>query len=65
VHYIESDISSWSHKFEILEEDHDINAIIKNGKAFINKHFGISAKDKCNQIIKYCIEQISRKQNED
>lgn len=65
IHYIESDISSWPQKFETLAEDNDINAIIKNGKAFISKHFGICAKDKCNQIIKYCIEQISRKQNED
>lgn len=63
-HYVESSIDEWQRQFETLEETCCIDSIVDNGKAFINKHFGISAKDRCIQIIKYVIEQIYRKQNE-
>jgi hypothetical protein len=64
VHYLEYDIHTWHSKFDTLEQRHNINSVIENGKDFIKKHFGISAKNKCIEIIKYTLEQISRKQNE-
>ncbi len=61
IHYVEYDIEQW--KTVNLDNCQQFNDVVNNGKAFVKDHFGISAKDKCSNILKYTIEQISEKQN--
>jgi len=62
-HYIESNIADWSQTFDTIEDKHCVDSIVDNGKAFIREHFGMSSRDKCIEIVKYTIEQLSIKQN--
>jgi hypothetical protein len=63
VHYLKSSIADWGTTFETLGEDIKLNEISSNGKSFTREHFGLSSKNTSIQILKYTIEQISKKQN--
>lgn len=62
-HYVDCSISDWPNLFNDIDNLYNIYTIANNGQKFIKQHFGLSAKEKCIDIVKYTIDSISRKQN--
>lgn len=64
IHYIESTVEGWQSAFhEMLEDMEKVENIVKNGKSFINEHFGYSAQHSAIEILEYTIHKIAKAQS--